>query len=74
MGSKTIIISRWRMYVNNVKKVSEIERDLKEYKWLNADGDLVIDEAALRGVDIFVMLFGVYFQNIDKMIRGGEKV
>jgi len=74
MGSKTIVIKRWRMYVNNVKKVNEVERDLKEYRWLNDKGDLVIDETSLKGLDIFVMLFGVYFQNIDKMIKGGEKV
>ena len=72
MESKAIVIKRWRMYVNNVKKVREVEADLKEYKWLNADGDLVIDETTLRSVDIFVMMFGIYFRNIDKMLKGGE--
>ena len=74
MDAKTIVIKRWRMYVNNVKKVSEVEADLKDYKWLNADGDLVIDEVRLRGVDIFVMMFGIYFRNIDKMLKGGVEV
>jgi hypothetical protein len=73
MESKAIVIKRWRMYVNNVKKVSEVEADLKDYKWLNADGDLVIDEVRLRGVDIFAMMFGIYFRNIDKMLKEGEK-
>jgi hypothetical protein len=73
MESKAIVIKRWRMYVNNVKKVSEVEADLKDYKWLNADGDLVIDEVRLRGVDIFAMMFGIYFRNIDKMLKEGGK-
>jgi hypothetical protein len=50
-----------------------LEGWLYEYRFLDDDGILVLDDARFTGVEIFEVTYGLYFKDFSEMIKGGDK-